>query len=111
MLSHIIEADIVPERMRFCQGALLPGIAAPATPRHRVGESAATPAVAAGLAVWSLRPQVPFMAARSDASAHAAAQAKSALQQSISQKFAYGKARNAAIGGGAMGPHPARDPV
>ena len=61
--------------------------------------------------VARLRPQASTGAVFLGISAHVAGQAKSASQQPTSQKYAYTMTRIAAFGGGALGPHPARDPV
>lgn len=110
MLSHITCAKVAPARPRFGMGASLAAFGACATPRALVMEPA-TATAAVGAAVRHPRPWMPRTSLIRCASAQAAAQVKSALAQPTSQKFAYTTTRNAAIGGGAMGPHPARDPV
>ena len=109
MLSLITQVDGAPARARFRMGALLQWTSTPAAPRDRASEMAAAPRAAAESAVTCLRPQTRIGAV--GANAHVAAQAKSANQQPTSQKFAYPTTLIAAVGGGARGPHSARDPV
>ena len=112
MLSLITTADVaVPERVRIRAGASLLWTSAPAVPRDRGPERAAVCLAAAGQAIASPRPQASTGAALLGNGAHAAGQAKSASQQPTSKKFAYTMTRIATTGGGAVGPHPARDPV
>ena len=110
MLSHISPADaVMPARARFRMGASLAGGCA-AVLRERalepaVARTAATEAVFAGL-----RPQPSTGPVLFGNATQAAGQVSSAWQQRTSQKFAH-TTRIAAAGGGALGPHPARDPV
>jgi hypothetical protein len=129
MLSHIWTAnDALPMRARLRTGASFVGCTAVA--RERAETAAASPVVASpvvanpvvaspvvantaatGPVVAGLRPQASASAVSFGNAAHAAGQAKSALQQRTSQKKYARTTRIAALGGGAMGPHPARDPV
>ncbi len=111
MLSLITQTDGVSARARFRKGASLPWSSIPVVTRDRASEMAAAGTAAAELAVSCLRPQLHGGAVRVGAHTHVAAQANSALQQPTSQKFAYPMTLIAAVGGGAVGPHPARDPV
>ena len=110
MLSHVTTADVALQRARFPEGAMLSGGAGTVLPRPRAIETAAASLAAAGSAVAWPRPQV-HGGALSRRSAHAADQANVALKQPTSQQYAIMTTRFAAIGGGAAGPHPARDPV
>ena len=67
-------------------------------------------AAAAYAAAAGPRPRVRTDAAQSGNATHAAGETIVVPQQPTSQKFAH-KTRIAAVGGGALGPHPARDPV
>jgi len=118
MVSHITTAGVAPQRARLREGALLACGASTALPREvgtvrprpRITEMAAASLAAAGSAVARPRPQVSggeFSRRR----AHVADQANPAMKQPTSQQYAIMTTRFAAIGGGAMGPHPARDPV
>jgi len=110
MLSHIWTAnDAMPTRARLRTGASFVGGCA-AVSRERAETAAASPA-ATGPVVAGLRPQASASAVSFGNAAHAAGQAKSALQQRTSQKKYARTTRIAALGGGALGPHPARDPV
>jgi len=111
MLSLITKADVVWPSPEFRTGALLQGCCVLAVPRDRASEMAAGRRSVAESAAVVLRPQARNGAIRLGAFDTAAAQAKSALRQSTSQKFAHPMTRIAVLGGGAMGPHPARDPV
>jgi len=111
MLSLNMKADVARPSAGFRMGASLPHDSVQAVPRDRASETAAARRSAADSAVMGLRPQARNGVVRLGAIDTATAQAKSALQQPTSQKFAHPKARIAALGGGAMGPHPARDPV
>ena len=111
MLSLITKADVVSASARFRMGTLLPWSDIAPVPRDRASDMAAVKRPAAESAVTRQRPQARSGAVRFGADAHVADQAKSALHQPTSQKFAYLKTRIAAVGGGAMGSHPARDPV
>ena len=110
MLSLIspIEAAM-PERARSRRGALLFGGCA-AVPRVRLLETAAARTAAADVDLARPRPQASPESVFFGSATHAAGQANSARQQRTSQKYAH-TTRVAAAGGGAMGPHPARDPV
>jgi len=130
MLSHIWTAnDAMPTRARLRTGASFVGGCA-AVSRERAESVAASPMVsspvvssavvsspvvsstaATGPVVAGLRPQASASAVSFGNAAHAAGQAKSALQQRTSQKKYARTTRIAALGGGALGPHPARDPV
>jgi hypothetical protein len=115
MLSHIWTAnDALPMRARLRTGASFVGGCA-AVARERAETAAASPVVsstaAIGPVVAGLRPQASASAVSLGNAAHAAGQAKSALQQRTSQKKYARTTRIAALGGGALGPHPARDPV
>jgi len=103
--------EVAPARARFRMGALLPWDAATAFPCDRGMESAAGPSAAAGPAVASMRPQARSMTVLFGTSAHVAEQANFDLQQPTTDKHAYPTTRIAAAGGGALGSHPARDPV
>jgi hypothetical protein len=110
MLSHIWTAnDAMPARARLRTGASFVGGCA-AVSRERAETAAASPA-ATGPVAAGLRPQASASAVSFGNAAHAAGQAKSALQQRTSQKKYARTTRIAALGGGALGPHPARDPV
>jgi len=111
MLSLITQTDGVSARARFREGASLPWSGISVVPLDRASEVAAARTAAADLAVSCLRPQTHGGAVRVGAHAHVAAQVNSALQQPTSPKFAYPMTLIAAVGGGAKGPHPARDPV
>jgi hypothetical protein len=112
MLSPMTTVDVVmPERVRLNEGALLPWSIGSAVPRDRAPEKAAAELAAAESAVTCLRPQARGGAGFSGSSALAAGQAQFALQQPTSQKYAHKTTRIAPNGGGALGPHPARDPV
>lgn len=110
MLSSISPADAaMPAHARFRMGASLFGADA-AVPRERAMETAVTRTAAAEAAFAGLRPQPNAGPLVFSNATHAAGQASSAWQQPTSQKYAH-TTRIAAAGGGALGPHPARDPV
>ena len=110
--ADVAIADVaVPERAWIRKGASLLGYSRPAGPRYRANEKAAVGTTAAEAAVTCLRPQASTGSVRTATSAHAADQAKSPQQQPTSKKYAHTMTRIAAFGGGALGPHPARDPV
>ena len=106
-----IAAVAVPERAWIRKGASLLGYRMPAGASYRANEKAAVGTTAAEAAVVCLRPQASTGAVRTATSAHVADQAKSTSQQPTSKKYAHTMTRIAAFGGGALGPHPARDPV
>jgi hypothetical protein len=110
MLSHIYLADAaMPARALSRTGASFAG-GCTAVPRERAIETAGARRAAAAPVVAGLRPR----ASASNligTSTHAAGQAKVALQQRTSQKKYARTTRIAALGGGALGPHPAWDPV
>ncbi len=111
MLTITTPASAASACARLGTGALLPWTD-PATPRDRVAKKAAARGTAAAPVVSVLRPRTSgeafFFAGTS---AHAAQLAVSVTQQPTSQKYAHTMTRIAALGGGAWGPHPARDPV
>jgi hypothetical protein len=111
MLSNTAAMLAVPARMRSRAGASLLWHDTQAVPRDRVPEMAVARLAAAGSAVTCLRPQARGGAGLSGRSALAADQAKFAFQQPTSQKYAHKTTQIAAAGGGALGSHPARDPV
>jgi hypothetical protein len=111
MLSNTTAVVVTPARARSRTGASLPWHCSPAVPRDRAPEPAVARMAAAESAVTCLRPQCRGAAGLSGRSALAAGQAKFALQQPTSQKYAHKTTRIAAVGGGALGSHPARDPV
>ncbi|HVB41529.1 MAG TPA: hypothetical protein VNF47_02330 [Streptosporangiaceae bacterium] len=104
-MSLISNDDVLaPMRMPSSPGALLT-CGSVAVPRVRTQEFAMTGATVPVLA--SARPQSSTFFGNG---AQAAGQVEFARQQRISPKYAH-TTRIAPIGGGAMGPHPARDPV
>ena len=108
MLSHIWTADAaIPARARSRTGASFVGGCT--TVSRRRAETAVTSRAAATSVVAGLRPQASAVSLSN--AAHAAGKANAASQQRISQKKYARTTRIAAIGGGALGPHPARDPV
>jgi hypothetical protein len=109
MLSLISPADVTPVRARSRTGAALLG-GCPAETRLRVIEMAAVRTAAADEVFARPRPQASTGATLFGNATHAAGQADSARQQRTSKKYAH-TTRIAAAGGGALGPHPARDPV
>ena len=110
MLSHIWTAnDAMPTRARLRTGASFV-VGCAAVSRERAESVAASTAAAATVGA-GLRPQARASAVSFGNAAHAAGQAKSASQQRTSQKKYARTTRIAALGGGALGPHPARDPV
>ena len=110
MLTLAAPADAAtPTHMPFRMGALFAG-GCTAVPRVRATEEAVAMAAAAEAAVTGRRAWPSAGSVRFGNAIHAARQAKSAGQQPTSQKYAH-TTRIAAAGGGAMGPHPARDPV
>jgi hypothetical protein len=111
MLSLITMADVEPARAQFCLGASAQPDVARAVPLDGALQPAASLRVAANSAHACRRPRPRDGAVLFGTSAHVADQAKSALTQPTSQKYAHTMTRAAAIGGGAKGPHPARDPV
>lgn len=112
MLSLITPAEAaMPECARSRMGASLAGAWA-AAPCVRAVETAGGASAAAGLAVTRPRPRPqagPGQPAFGNAT-HVLGQADSVRLQRTSQKYAQ-TTRIAAAGGGAVGPHPARDPV
>ena len=110
MLSSISPAEAaMPAHARFRMGASLFGGCA-AVPRVRAMEKTVARTPAAEAVFAGLRPQPSTGPLLFGNATHAAAQVSSAWQQPTSQKHAY-TTRIAAAGGGALGPHPARDPV
>jgi hypothetical protein len=110
MLSLISQADAaMPARARFRMGASLSGGCA-ATPRERAMETAVARSAAAEAVFAGLRPQPSAGPVLFGNATHEAGQVSPAWQQRNSQKYAH-TTRIAAAGGGALGPHPARDPV
>jgi hypothetical protein len=110
MLSHIWTADAaMPARARSRTGTSFAGGCA-AVSRERA-EKAVTSRAAAATVVAGLRPQASASAVTFGNAAHAAGKATVASQQRISQKKYARTTRIAALGGGALGPHPAWDPV
>ncbi len=114
MLSHIWLADAAPARALSRTGASFVG-GCTAVPRERAIEMA--PArmdiasnTAAAMVIARLRPQASSGSVLFGDATHAAGQAKVALQQRTSKKYAR-TTRIAAAGGGALGPHQAWDPV
>ncbi len=115
MLSHMWMADAAPARALSRTGASFAG-GCTAVPRERAIETAPVRSdivrtAAAATAVASLRPQARASAVLSGNATHAAGQAKFVLQQRTSQKKYARTTRIAAAGGGALGSHPAWDPV
>ncbi len=115
MLSHIYLADAaMPARALSRMGASFAG-GCTAVPRERAIETApartnAASKAATATVVAGLRPQASASTVIGNAT-HAAGQAKLALQQRTSQKKYARTTRIAAVGGGALGPHLAWDPV
>jgi hypothetical protein len=110
MLSSISPADAaMPAHARFRMGASLSGGCA-AVSLERRAEEAVTRTAAAEAAFAGLSPQPSTGRSLFGNATHAAGQVNSAWQQPTSQKYAH-TTRIAAAGGGALGPHPARDPV
>ena len=110
MLSPITPANAaMPARARFRTGALLSGGCA-AVPRERAMETAVARTAAAEAFFAGLRPKPSTGPVLFGNATLAAGQVSSAWQQRTSQKYAH-TTRIAAAGGGALGPHPARDPV
>ncbi len=111
MLSLISPAEAaMPERARSRTGASLFGGSA-AVSRVRLLETAAARTAAADVVFARPRPQASTGSVLFGNATHAAGQAESARQQRTSQKYTAHTTRIAAAGGGALGPHPARDPV
>jgi hypothetical protein len=111
-ISDIAMPDVVmPGRVRLDVGASLPSQAGSLVPCDRAPRKAAAERAAAESAVSYLRPQAPDGIRLFGSSALAADQAQFALGQPTSQKYAHKTTRIAPNGGGALGPHPARDPV
>lgn len=105
MLSHIYLADAaMPARALSRTGASFAG-GCTAVPRERAIETADAAPAGAGL-----RPRASASTVIGNAT-HAAGQAKLASQQRVSQKKFARTTRIAAVGGGAVGPHQAWDPV
>jgi hypothetical protein len=110
MLSFISPTDAaMPARARFRMGASLFGGCA-AVPRERALETAVARTAAAEVVFAGLRPEPSAGPVLLGNATHAAGQVSPAWQQRTSQKYAH-TTRIAAAGGGALGPHPARDPV
>ncbi len=108
MLNLATPADAAtPTHMPFRMGALFAG-GCTAVPRLRATGKAV--AMAAAGAFAGPRPRPSAGSVLFGNATHEARQAKSAGQQPISQKYAH-TTRIAAAGGGALGSHPARDPV
>ena len=108
MLSLISPADAaMPVCAQYPAGALIVQQVAAV-----VHERACQPVFAAAAfgAAAGPRPRGREGAALSGNATHAAGETIFVPQQPTSQKFAH-KTRIAAVGGGALGPHPARDPV
>jgi hypothetical protein len=110
MLSLISPANVTPVRAQSRTGAAFQG-GSPAETRLRVIEMAAVRTSAADEVFARPRPQASTGATLFGNATHAAGQAESARQQRTSKKYAHTTTRIAAAGGGALGPHPARDPV
>ncbi len=111
MLSLISPAEAaMPERAPSVAGASLFGGCA-AVARVRLLETAAAGTAAADVVRARPRPQASQESVFLGSATHAAGQANSARQQRTSQKYTAHTTRIAAAGGGALGPHPARDPV
>jgi len=109
MLNAVTPAEAASAHARFGMGASFPW-GSPATPRDRAENAAVVRKAAVGPAVPGPRPRA-LRAAFSGTSSQAAHQAKVALQQPTSQQYANKTTRIATLGGGAVGPHPGRDPV
>ena len=110
MLSHIWLANVaMPARARSRTGASFVGGCA-AVSRERAETTVASTAAAATVAAGP-RPRASASVELLGNAAHAAGQAKVALQQRTSQKKYARTTRIAALGSGALGPHPAWDPV
>ena len=109
MLNVMTPAEAASAHARIGMGASF-SWASPATPRDRAAEAAVARTASAGPIVVGPRPRALREAAISGTS-NAVQQAKSALQQPTSQQYTYKTTRFAALGGGAVGPHAARDPV
>ena len=111
MLSLISPADaVMPARARFRMGASLAGGCA-AVLREVAMEKAAARTAAAEAVFAGLRPQPSAGPVLFGNATHAAGQVSSAWQQPTSQKYAHTTRIAALKGSGALGPHPARDPV
>ncbi len=110
MLSLISPAEAaMPTRALTRTGASLLRGCAP-VPGARSLEAATSRPGAAEPVFARPRPQASTGSVLFGNATHAAGQADSARQQRPSQKYAH-TTRIATAGGGAMGPHPARDPV
>ena len=110
MLSNISLADAATTSRQWSpMGALLLGDCA-AVSRARAIETTVIRPAAAHAAVAALRPHAGAESVLVGSATHAANQAKFALQQPTSQKYAQ-TTRIATEGGGALGPPQARDPV
>jgi hypothetical protein len=108
MLSLATSADAATTtRMPFRMGALFVD-GCTALPRVRATDTAV--AAAAEVVFADRRPRPGAGPVILGHATHEARQEKSAWQQPTSQKYAH-TTRIAAAGGGALGPHPARDPV
>jgi hypothetical protein len=112
MVTLISAASVAKRtRARSGLGASLPLHLGLAVRRDRAQEMATARTAAAAPAVTCLRPQTLSGAALFGKNASPASEAKFASPQPTSQQYAHKTTRIAATGGGAMGPHPARDPV
>ena len=110
MLSHIWLAEVaMPARARSRTGASFIGGCAAVS--RELAETAVASTAAAATVAAGPRPRARTSAVIFGNAAHAAGQAKVALQQRTSQKKYARTTRIAALGGGALGPHPAWDPV
>ncbi|MGN6680973.1 MAG: hypothetical protein ACTHKL_24690 [Streptosporangiaceae bacterium] len=110
MLNHIWTADAaLSSRALSRTGASFTGSCA-AVSRERA-ETAVASKAAATAVVAGMRPHASASAVSFGNAAHAAGKANLALQQRTSQKKYARTTRIATQGGGAMGPHPAWDPV
>lgn len=110
MLSLISPAEAaMPSCARSRMGASLLGGCA-AVPRDLALETAVVRTAAADVFFARPRPQASEGSVLFGNATHAPGQADSARQQRTSQKYAH-TTRIATAGGGALGPHPARDPV
>jgi hypothetical protein len=111
MLSHIYLADAATSARALSRTGASFGGSSAAAPRVRAIETAYAPDSAQAMVVAGPRPRASASAVLFGIGTPAAGQANVALQQRTSQKKHARTTRIAAAGGGALGPHPARDPV